>query len=85
MRALQGAGIAAAVARTVGEVFDDPRLRARDFIQFLEHPEAGRYPHARAAFSLSKTPARTERHAPLFAEEGQAVLEEILREPARVR
>lgn len=74
---LQRAGIPAGAARTVGELFDDPLLRERRFIRFVEHPQAGPFPHARAAFMLSKTPAE-ERHAPLYAEDATYVLKGLL-------
>jgi len=76
--ALQNAGVPAGVMQTVGELFDDPQVRGRQWIQYTQHPEAGRTPHSRAAFTLSRTPSPIERPAPLFAQHNDEVLRGLL-------
>ncbi len=78
-RTLQAAGVPAEVVQTVAEVLDDPRLAARGFIQRVRHPEVGDVLHARAAFTLSATPAPIDRPAPLFAQDNDYVLRDLLR------
>jgi crotonobetainyl-CoA:carnitine CoA-transferase CaiB-like acyl-CoA transferase len=76
--ALQGAGVAAGALQLVSELFADAQLKARRYVSVVRHPEAGDTPYPRAAFTLSKTPAHTERHAPLYAQDVDYVLRDLL-------
>ncbi len=75
---LQAAGVPAGAAQLVTELLDDPQLRAREYVTFVPHPEAGETPYARPAFTLSKTPTHTERHAPLYGQDIDYVLCDLL-------
>ncbi len=75
---LQAAGVPAGAAQLVTELLDDPQLRARDYVTIVPHPEAGDTLYARPAFTLSKTPTHTELHAPLYGQDTDYVLRELL-------
>jgi benzylsuccinate CoA-transferase BbsF subunit len=46
MLQLQGAGVPAGVVQSGQDLFEDPHLRARDFISAIEHPTLGSIPVA---------------------------------------
>ena len=75
---LQAAGVAAGAAQLVSELLTDPQLQDRQYISVEHHPEAGDTPYARAAFTLSKTPSRATRHAPLYGQDIEHVLRDLL-------
>ena len=75
---LQAAGVPAGAAQLIKELLDDPQLRARDYVTVVPHPEAGDTPYGRPAFTLSQTPTHTERHAPLYGQDTDYVLRDLL-------
>ena len=75
---LQAAGVPAGPAQLITELLDDPQLRAREYVTIVPHPEAGDTPYARPAFTLSQTPTHTERHAPLYGQDTDYVLRDLL-------
>lgn len=76
--ALQSAGVPASAAQLISELFDDPQCQAREFVRLVEHPEAGWLRYTRAAFTMSGTDARSERHAPLYGQDTDYVLRDLL-------
>ncbi len=78
MASLEAAGVPAGLARTVAELAEQVMGGVRGFLQLVEHPAGGTLPHARAAFTLSKTPARIA-HAPLYAQDADYVFRGLLR------
>jgi crotonobetainyl-CoA:carnitine CoA-transferase CaiB-like acyl-CoA transferase len=75
MRLLQAAGVRAAAALTMRELFEDPHVRARRVLLPTTHPEMGPMPHTRAAFRLTAAPtAGPRRPAPCFGEHNDAVI-----------
>jgi benzylsuccinate CoA-transferase BbsF subunit len=77
-RELQAVGVSAAAALMPGEMFEDPHIEARGLFEFVEHPDAGPFPHTRVAFKLSGTPAPIAASGPPFAEANDYVLRELL-------
>jgi len=75
---LQGAGVHAAAARSMDEIFADPQLLHRQVWRALEHPEMGRHHYKAPPFVLTKAPATLERPAPCLGEHTRQVLTEIL-------
>ena len=75
---LQGAGLAAFLAMTNRDLFEDPHLRARGFFVELEHPEVGVRRHLGIPWRMSGTPCAVERPAPCLGEATDYVLGEIL-------
>ena len=72
------AGEARTAAQLVSERLEDEQLRSREYITIAAHPEAGETPYARPGFMLSKTPQHTERHAPLYGQDIDYVLRDVL-------
>lgn len=81
-RALQAAGVEAAVVATPRDVWQDEQLRHRGFFEVVppspSAPEVGPRPHLRPGWKLSATPATTRGRAPEFGEHTRAVLSEVL-------
>ena len=75
---LQAAGVPAGAAQLVSELLEDQQLRSRDYVTIVSHPEAGETAYARPAFTLSKSDTHTERHAPLYGQDIDYVLRELL-------
>ena len=79
---LQARGIPAAPVLKATEIPDNPQLRARDFIETLEHPETGKQRYAGVAWKLSKTPGRLGGPAPGIGRHSAEVLREYLAMPS---
>ena len=79
---LQSRGIPAAPVLKATEIPDNPQLRARGFIETLEHPETGKQRYAGAAWKLSKTPGRLGGPAPGIGRHSAEVLREYLAMPS---
>jgi benzylsuccinate CoA-transferase BbsF subunit len=75
---LQEAGVSAAAALAVNELFDDPHVQQRGLFQFVEHPESIPFPHTRIASTLSETPAVPVASGPQFGGANRYVLGELL-------
>ena len=75
---LQAAGIPAAPVNSGADVWRDPFLRSRDFIQELTHPAAGTAEYPGLAYRLSRTPGAMRSPAPCFAEHTDEVLGDLL-------
>jgi crotonobetainyl-CoA:carnitine CoA-transferase CaiB-like acyl-CoA transferase len=61
---------------TTEELFEDPHVRARDFLVPLEHPEADSLEYPGAPFKMSLTPWSPSGAAPRLGEHTEAVLRE---------
>jgi benzylsuccinate CoA-transferase BbsF subunit len=78
MNTLQAAGVPAAMVNTPEDCMEhDPQLLDREFFQWRDHPELGRYRPPRQPCVLSKTPCQIER-APLYGEHNEYAFKEIL-------
>ncbi len=69
--------LAAAPLNTVGEFVGCEQLRARDWLQEIEHPVIGRYKAPGFPMRLSTTPMRIRRPAPLLGQHTEEILQEI--------
>ena len=79
METLQAAGIPAGVVQNSRDVLErDPHLKARQYYQYLDHPETGHSAYDGAPFRLSKTPGSLNRAAPLLGQDNEYVCKEIL-------
>ncbi len=79
MEALQAKGVPAGVVQNNRDVLDrDPHLKARQYYQYLDHPETGRSAHDGAPFRLSKTPGTLHSPAPLLGQHNEQVCKDIL-------
>ncbi len=79
---LQRAGVAAFPTLSNKDLAHDPHLRQRGFLVELEHPEVGRRIHAGIPWTMSGTPCKVWRAAPLLGQDTDYVLSSILGYPA---
>ncbi|MBV8055004.1 MAG: CoA transferase, partial [Deltaproteobacteria bacterium] len=75
---LQKAGIAAMPTLTNKDLALDLHLRERGFLVELEHPEVGRRTHAGVPWTMSATPCRVRRPAPILGADTDEVLMSLL-------
>ena len=75
---LQAASVPAAPVNSGADVWRDPFLRSRGFIQELTHPAAGTAEYPGLAYRLSRTPGAIRSPAPCFAEHTHEVLAGLL-------
>jgi len=61
----------------IGELMDDPHLKAVGLFERYRHPDAGDYWSVRPPVRFSATPANIRRHAPKLGEHTEEVLAEL--------
>ena len=76
--ALAAAGVPVHRAAHPREVYEDPQLAHRKHFLPVEHPELGSVPIESSRLRLSRTPARTPTHGPMYGEHNEQVLRELL-------
>jgi succinate--hydroxymethylglutarate CoA-transferase len=77
-RILDAAGIVNSPIASVAQVFQDPQVLARDMVQHVEHPTAGRIRLTGPAVKYSRTPARIRSAPPLLGQHTVEVLRDVL-------
>jgi benzylsuccinate CoA-transferase BbsF subunit len=75
---LQAAGIPSAPVMSNKDLSTDPHLNSRPIFTYLEHPEVGKKQHVGIPWQLSKTPLSVRRPAPLFGQDTEYVLRDVL-------
>jgi crotonobetainyl-CoA:carnitine CoA-transferase CaiB-like acyl-CoA transferase len=75
--------LAAAPLNTVGQFVDCEQIRARNWLQELEHPVIGRYKAPGFPMRLSLTPMRVRCPAPLLGQHQEEILAELQRMPPK--
>jgi crotonobetainyl-CoA:carnitine CoA-transferase CaiB-like acyl-CoA transferase len=75
---LQRAGVAAMPTLTNKDLALDPHLRERGFLVELNHPEVGKRIHAGVPWTMSSTPCKVRRPAPILGEDTKEVLMSLL-------
>lgn len=80
MARCQQTGIAAGVVNDCADLFTDPQLSHRGHIQFMDHPEMGRYASDISAFTLSDGEP-VYRPAPMLGQHTDQVLHDALGMP----
>ncbi len=75
---LQRRGVAAFPTLNNKDVALDPHLTQRGFLVQLEHPEVGRRIHSGVPWTMSATPCRVKKPAPLLGADTDEVLTELL-------
>jgi crotonobetainyl-CoA:carnitine CoA-transferase CaiB-like acyl-CoA transferase len=75
---LQRAGIAAIPTLTNKDVALDRHLRERGFLVELDHPEVGKRTHAGVPWTMSATPCKVRRPAPILGVDTDEVLRSLL-------
>lgn len=81
---LVAAGVPAAPVNDLGEAAEDHHAKAREILQWIDHPVIGRLPQVRFAGLLSETPARIRVRPPLLGEHTDPVLAELGYSPTEV-
>jgi crotonobetainyl-CoA:carnitine CoA-transferase CaiB-like acyl-CoA transferase len=75
MRELEGARVPCGKVYKLSEVFDDPQVRARELIKFIEYPGSAKpVPAPNTPVRLSKTADKVRRRAPMLGEHTDEVL-----------
>jgi crotonobetainyl-CoA:carnitine CoA-transferase CaiB-like acyl-CoA transferase len=75
MRQLEEARVPCGKIYDLDEVFDDPQVKARDLIKFVEYPDSPKpAPVPNTPVRLSKTPGEVGRRAPLLGEHTEETL-----------
>jgi len=78
LAALETARIPAGPVMKLHEVLDDPQVKAREILQFVDYPGAPKpVPLANTAVRLSETPGGIRKRAPTLGEDTQEVLTEL--------
>ena len=78
LAALEAARIPAGPVMKLDEVLDDPQVKAREILQFVDYPGAPKpVPLASTAVRLSETPGRIRKRAPTLGEDTREVLSEL--------
>jgi CoA:oxalate CoA-transferase len=76
---LNAVGVPAGPVYRISEVFDDPQIKARKIIEYLDYPGEGEIPVPGIAIKLSKTPVTIDRRAPEVGEHNYDVYGAILK------
>jgi len=75
---LEAARIPAGPVLSTREVLDDPQVKFRELLQYVDYPGAPRpVPLANTAVRLSVTPGQIRRRAPMLGEHTDEVLREL--------
>ncbi len=77
-RILDTAGIVNSPINSIAQVFRDPQVLARDMVQEVDHPTAGRIRLTGPAVKYSRTPARIRSAPPLLGQHSAEVLRDVL-------
>lgn len=75
---LQAAGIPSAPVMWNKDLATDPHLNSRSIFTYLDHPEVGKKQHVGIPWQLSKTPLSVRRPAPMFGQDTEYVLRDVL-------
>ena len=75
---LEGARVPAGPVMTVAQVLDDPQVKARNLLKFVDYPGAAKpVPLANTAVRLSETPGGIRHRAPTLGEHTDEILHEL--------
>ena len=84
LKALEAAGVPAGPIYDLGQVYEDPQVRARQMIVETDHPVAGQISNIGIPVKLSETPGRFQRPAPTLGQHTDEVLRELGRTDAEI-
>jgi len=70
-------GIPAGPINTVGEILEDPQIRAREMVLELTHPEYGPLKTLGIPIKLSETPGAVDKAPPCFGEHNRELLSRL--------
>ena len=78
---LQAVGVSAIPVMGNQDIAEDPHMHQRGFLVQLDHPKSGRHIHAGVPWTMSGTPCKVWRPAPLLGQDTDYVLGSILGYP----
>ncbi len=76
--ALEAAKVPCGAINTLGEVFADPQVQARDMVSQWSHPIQADLKLVSSPIKLSRTPVRQDLPPPMLGQHTQEVLAEVL-------
>ncbi|PWF42078.1 CoA transferase [Massilia glaciei] len=75
---LEAAGVPCGPINDIGDVFENPQVKARGVAIEMDHPSAGKVTLVRSPMKLSATPTAAHRAPPLLGQHTDEVLREVL-------
>jgi crotonobetainyl-CoA:carnitine CoA-transferase CaiB-like acyl-CoA transferase len=75
---LEAVGVPCGPINDIGEVFDNPQVKARGVAYEMDHPTAGKVTLVRSPMRMSATPALAERAPPMLGQHTDEVLRDVL-------
>lgn len=75
---LESARVPCSVMNTVDQLLEDPQVRAREMVKFIEYPELGELPVPGISIKLSLTPGSVRAPAPQLGEHNEEVYRGLL-------
>jgi crotonobetainyl-CoA:carnitine CoA-transferase CaiB-like acyl-CoA transferase len=76
--ALEAVGVPCGPINDVGDVFDNPQVKAREVEIELPHPAAGKVKLVRSPMKMSATPATSDQPPPMLGQHTDEVLRDVL-------
>ncbi len=78
MKTLQQANICASVLNNSSDLIEDPHLKARKYVQWLDREYVGTIPHPSAPYRSGADPIPIERPAPTLGQHNEKILKQLL-------
>lgn len=75
---LETVGVPCGPINDIGDVFDNPQVKARGVAMEMPHPTAGKVTLVRSPMRLSATPVATDKAPPLLGQHTSEVLRDVL-------
>lgn len=76
---LETANVPCGPINTLDRVFDNPQVKHRDTVRYLDHPTAGKVPTVANPIKFSKTPIMDETAPPMLGQHSEEVLRETVK------
>jgi CoA:oxalate CoA-transferase len=78
VQTLQKARVPCGVVKTVDQLIDDPQVKAREMVKFLDYPQLGEIPVPGIPVKLSLTPGAINKPSPGLGEHNQEIYSGLL-------
>ena len=74
---LETANVPCGPINTLDRVFDNPQVKHRDTVRYLDHPTAGKVPTVANPIKFSKTPIMDEIAPPMLGQHSEEILRNV--------
>ncbi|MBX2830191.1 MAG: CoA transferase [Rhodospirillales bacterium] len=74
---LETANVPCGPINTLDRVFDNPQVKHRDTVRYLDHPTAGKVPTVANPIKFSKTPIMDETAPPMLGQHSEEILRNV--------